>query len=47
MYECVPDAQRGQKRVLDPFEVELQEIVSCYIETRNQTQVFSKGSKCF
>lgn len=41
---CVPDAYRGQKRVVDPLEIDLQMTVSYFVSARNQTQVLCKGA---
>jgi hypothetical protein len=35
----MPDAHRGQKRILNPQELELQEIVRCYVGVGNQKLV--------
>lgn len=37
MYVCAGSAQRGQKRILNPLELELQGIVNCSVNSGNQT----------
>lgn len=37
-------APRGQKKVLDPLELELQVVVGCQVNTGNWTWVFGKSS---
>lgn len=34
---CVYGAHRGQKRVLGPLELEIQELVSCHVSSRSET----------
>lgn len=34
---CVQEPHGGQKGMLDPFELELEAIVSCYVSTGNHT----------
>jgi hypothetical protein len=43
----VPGAQRGQKKVSDALELELQVVVSYYVDSGNQTWVFCKDKRCF
>ena len=43
---CVPVACRGQKRALDPSELELQVVVSCHVGAGNGTQVLCKSNGC-
>ena len=41
MHVCAPSAclmSRDQKRALDPLELQLQALVSCHVDARNQTQ---------
>jgi hypothetical protein len=35
VWACVPGAQSGQKRELDPLELELQMVVSCFVGAGN------------
>lgn len=35
----IPDDNRGQKKALEPMELELQVAQNCHVETGNQTQV--------
>lgn len=42
----VPDAYGGQKKLLNPFELELQIVVIHYVGARNWIQVFYKSNKC-
>lgn len=44
---CVPAVHRGQERVLDPLELELQMVVSQYVGAENQNCVLWKNSQCF
>jgi hypothetical protein len=37
---------RGHKRALDRLKLEFQMILSCYLGSKNQIQVFWKSSKC-
>ena len=49
VYLCtvfMPHVCRGQKRVLDPQELELQIAMSLHIIAENQTWVLCKTSKC-
>lgn len=39
-------ALRGQKRVLNPRELEVLTIVSCYVGAGNQTLILCKSSQC-
>lgn len=41
---CVPGVHNGQKRVLDPSELEIQMIVSHHVGAENQIQVLCKRS---
>jgi hypothetical protein len=34
---CTPAVHRGQERVLDPLDLQLQEAVSCCVDAGNQT----------
>jgi hypothetical protein len=36
---------RRQKRAWDPFNMEFQPVVSCYLGTGNQTRILCRGSK--
>ena len=40
MHAC--SAHGGQKRAVEPLEVELQTVVSCHVGARNQTQVLEE-----
>ena len=42
---CMPGAHRGQKRVLDSLELELQMVVSCLPSARDQNWVVWKSNK--
>lgn len=44
MYHMCADAQEGQKKTLDPLELELKAVVSCHIATVSQTQVICRSS---
>ena len=44
---CVPcaySALRGQKRAMDPLELEFQVVLNCHVVAGNRTQVLWKGS---
>ena len=43
---CMPGACRGQKRVLDHLELELQRVVNHHVDAGNQTQFLCKSNKC-
>ena len=43
---CAPSAYGGQKRILNPLELELQMSVSHYVCAGNQTLVFRKSGLC-
>lgn len=43
---CLPGALGEQRRALDTLELELQVIVNCHLDSRNQTQVLCKSNKC-
>ena len=43
---CMPGVLRDQKRELNHLKLELQMVVSCYVDAGNQTWVFCKSSKC-
>jgi hypothetical protein len=43
---CVSGVQRGQKRVPDPWELELQLSKGCPMGAGNRTWVLYKSSKC-
>ena len=46
IYMCIClVTHRGQKRALEPLELELQMVVSCYVGARNQTWVLCKNNK--
>jgi hypothetical protein len=42
---CMPCAHGGQKRALDFLELDLQMIVSCHVDAKNQTHVFWRSSQ--
>lgn len=41
---CVPDVCRGRKKATEPWELELQMVISSYVGAGNQTLVTWKGS---
>ena len=41
---CVWIAYRGQKRELDPLELELQKVVTQYADAQNQNQILQMNS---
>ena len=47
VYYIHAGARGGQKRVLDPLEVELQMFVSYHIGSGKQALVLCKNNKCF
>lgn len=44
VHTCVPSATRGQRRALDPLELELKMAMSCHVGTETQTQVLPKAT---
>lgn len=51
MHVCILGANRGQKGMSDPLDLELQmcnsmEDVSLHVDAGHQTQVFCKSYKC-
>ena len=46
VYHVCTDAQGGQKRALDPLELELWVIVSHHVSARNPDWVLCKSSQC-
>lgn len=43
---CVSRICGAQKRAADPLELELQVVVSCHEDAKNQTQVLWKNIQC-
>lgn len=43
---CMSGAYSGQKRVLDPLELELQMDVSHHMDVGNYTQIFCTSNRC-
>lgn len=46
-YHAHSGAHRGQKRTLDPIELELNITVTCHISAENKIWFLCKSSKCF
>lgn len=42
---CTPGVLRGQKRVLDALELELETVVGHHVNVRNQTWLLYKSNK--
>lgn len=43
---CLPSALGGQRKASDNLELELQVIMNCHLDVRNQTQVPCKSNDC-
>lgn len=43
---CMLNAHGGPKSALDPVELELQMLVSCYVDSEKPTQILCKNNKC-
>lgn len=43
---CMPVVYRTHKMVMDTLELELQMMVSCYVDDGNQTPILWKNSQC-
>lgn len=43
---CACNALRGQNKVLDPMELELQTVVSSYVVAGDRSEVLWKSSQC-
>jgi hypothetical protein len=47
MYVCNATCMLwGEKKVLDPFQLELQMTVSCHVGDGNRTQILRESSQC-
>lgn len=44
VHTCVSSATRGQRRELDPLELELKMAMSCHVGVEMQTQVLPKAT---
>ena len=42
---CIPSACGGQKKALDPLELELQMVVSCHADSGDEMWILFKNSK--